>query len=100
MLRYIKDLRIHPIYEFLARGIQCVICSDDPQIFETAGTYYDLWEVYHGTSINLADLKKLIKNSYLYSAMNDNEKNEKIEAWKSKWNRFIDDVWADCVEEG
>lgn len=96
MLRYIKDLRIHPINEFLTRGIPCVVCSDDPQIFETAGTYYDLWEVYFGTSIDLRDIKKLIKNSYLYAAMTQQERTEKTLAWETKWEAFIEEVSALC----
>jgi adenosine deaminase CECR1 len=91
MLRYIKDLRIHPITEYMARGIQCVICSDDPQIFETVGTYYDLWEVYHGSLIDLRDIKALIKNSYKFSGMTENEKNNKLGQWQKKWDDFITD---------
>jgi adenosine deaminase CECR1 len=95
MLRYIKDLRIHPITVYMERGIQCVVCSDDPQIFETAGTYYDFWEVYHGSLIDLRDIKALIKNSYRYSGMTQNEKDTKWEKWKEKWKTFVDKVIQD-----
>ncbi len=98
MLRYIQDLRIHPITEFMKRNIQCVVCSDDPQIFETAGTYYDLWEVYHGSFIDLRDLKKLIKNSYIYSGMSEVEKAEKLAIWEVKWQAFVSLVVAGLDE--
>lgn len=96
MLRYTKDLRIHPVAQFMQQGIQCVICSDDPQIFETEGIYYDLWEVYHGAMIDLRDIKKLIKNSYLYSAMNETEKAAKLARWEEKWHRYIDEIQS-CI---
>lgn len=95
MLRYMKDLRIHPIAQYMQRGIPCVVCSDDPQIFETVGTYYDLWEVYHGAFIDLLDLKALIRNSYTYSAMNETEKQEKINKWEYKWKKCVDQLVAD-----
>lgn len=92
MLRYTKDLRIHPVAQFMQQGVQCAICSDDPQIFETAGIYYDLWEVYHGAMIDLRDIKKLIKNSYIYSAMSPREKAVKLAAWEVKWQKYIRDM--------
>lgn len=92
MLRYTKDLRVHPIAQFMQQNVECVICSDDPQIFETAGIYYDLWEVYHGAMIDLSDIKKLIKNSYVYSAMSAQERQAKLTAWEAKWQKYISDV--------
>ncbi len=92
MLRYTKDLRIHPIAQFMQQDVQCVICSDDPQIFETAGLTWDLWEVYHGAMIDLRDIKQLIQNSYTYSAMSETEKAQKRADWQGKWDRFINEI--------
>lgn len=92
ILRYTKDLRIHPIAQFMQQGVKCVICSDDPQIFETAGIYYDLWEVYHGAMIDLSDVKELIKNSYTYSGMTAVEKSQKLADWEKKWEKYINEI--------
>ncbi|MGY6031264.1 hypothetical protein [Phytobacter sp. AG2a] len=97
MLRYTKDLRIHPIAQFMQQDVQCTICSDDPQIFETAGLTWDLWEVYHGAMIDLRDIKQLIENSYRFSAMNETEKAKKLAAWAVKWNQFIDEIQPQLI---
>ena len=46
LLRFIHDIRIHPASEYLNRGIQCVISSDDPHIFGYEGLSYDFWEAF------------------------------------------------------
>jgi adenosine deaminase CECR1 len=94
MLRYMKDLRIHPISEYVNRGVQCVVASDDPQIFDTVGLAYDLWEVWHGSMIDLRDLKKLLRNSFIYSAMSAEEKADMMGRWEADWIGFVDKVAA------
>ncbi len=89
ILRYVSDLRMHPYGEYLKRGVQCVICSDDPQLFNYAGLAYDFWETYYALLIDLRAIKKLIKNSYIFSGMLESEKAEKLRAWNSKWNSFV-----------
>jgi adenosine deaminase CECR1 len=90
LLRYTPDLRMHPIGEFLKRGVQCVICSDDPQIFNYSGLCYDFLEMYYALLIDLRAVKKLIKNSYLYSGMEKNrEIPEKMIFWQRKWDTFV-----------
>jgi adenosine deaminase CECR1 len=91
LLRYTKDLRVHPIAQFLQRGVNCVVCSDDPQLFETAGTMFDLWEAYHGAMLSLLDTKELIRNSYTHSGMSDAEKQDALLVWEQKWETFVDD---------
>ncbi len=100
MLRYILDLRTHPVGQFIKRGVPCVICSDDPQIFETVGTYYDLWEAYYGCLLDLRDIKQLIFNSYKYSGMSDDEKEVKIKRWKEKWEAFVATCVANIPSDG
>ena len=39
--------------------------------------------------IDLRSIKKLIKNSYIYSGMDDSEKSVKHNQWNVKWNAFI-----------
>ncbi len=91
VLRYIADIRIHPIYGYLNSGLNCVICSDDPQIFCNDGLTYDFWEAYTGSDMDLRAVKKLIKNSYIYSGMSEAEKNIMLANWEKKWDSFIKD---------
>ncbi len=92
LLRYVSDLRLHPVGEFLKRGIQCVVCSDDPQILGNDGLTYDFCEIYLSLLIDLRAIKKLIKNSYAYSGMNKEERNIALERWQVKWNIFVEDM--------
>lgn len=92
VLRYIADIRIHPIYGYLNSGLNCVICSDDPQIFCNDGLTYDFWEAYTGSDMDLRAVKKLIKNSYIYSGMSEAEKNIMLANWEKKWDLFIKDL--------
>lgn len=90
LLRYTPDLRMHLIGEYMNRGVECVICSDDPSILGNGGLVYDFWEVYYSQLIDLRSIKKLIINSYVYSGMNQEEYNEKIKQWKEKWDQFVE----------
>lgn len=90
LLRYTPDLRMHLIGEYMNRGVECVICSDDPSILGNGGLVYDFWEVYYSQLIDLRAIKKLIINSYIYSGMNQEEYDEKIRQWKEKWDQFVE----------
>lgn len=90
LLRYTLDLRMHLIGEYMNRGVECVVCSDDPSILGNGGLAYDFWEVYYSQLIDLKALKKLILNSYIYSGMTQAEYNQKIAQWKEKWAQFVE----------
>lgn len=90
LLRYTPDLRMHLIGEYMNRGIECVICSDDPSILGNGGLAYDFWEVYYSQLIDLKAIKKLIINSYMYSGMNQEEYDIKMRQWEEKWNQFVE----------
>ena len=92
LLRYTQDLRMHPMGEFLNDNVLFVICSDDPQIFADTGLSYDFWELYFSQDVDLRTIKKLIKNSYQYSAMTDEEKDKALKRWQGKWDKFIAEV--------
>ncbi len=89
LLRYVPDLRSHPMGEYLKRGVQCVVCSDDPQLFHYTGLAYDYWEVYHALLIDLKAIKKLVKNTYQYSGMTTAEKEKQLAQWQPKWDAFV-----------
>lgn len=94
LLRYTLDLRMHLIGEYMNRGVECVVCSDDPTILGNGGLSYDFWEVYYSQLLGLKEIKKLIINSYMYSGMTDKEYEKKIEKWEEKWNRFVEEEIA------
>lgn len=90
LLRYAPDLRIHPMGEYIKRGVPITICSDDPQIFNDKGLTYDFWEFYFSQLADMYSIKQAVRNSYIYSAMDETEKREAIENWENKWNKTID----------
>jgi len=92
LLRYTADLRMHPIGEYINRGIPCTICSDDPLILGNPGLAYDFWAIYLGALLSLKEVKKLILNSYQYSGMTEDEKKLKIDAWNRKWDAFVSEI--------
>lgn len=90
LLRYTPDLRMHLIGEYMNRGVECVVCSDDPSILGNGGLVYDFWEVYYSQLIDLKAIKKLIINSYMFSGMTQEEYNIKMQQWEEKWNHFVE----------
>lgn len=90
ILGYLRDLRIHPASTYLRRGIDCVISSDDPLIFDYKGLSYDFWSVYMAWELDLAALKKLCKNSLDYGALSPAEKAQALAGWEDKWMAFVE----------
>ncbi|MES2730678.1 MAG: adenosine kinase [Bacteroidota bacterium] len=89
ILTYIQDIRLHPGYEYLQRGVQCTISSDDPGIFGYSGLSYDYWAASVAWQFDLKSIKKLVLNSITYSGMTESEK---ITAWvelNKRWHIFI-----------
>ncbi len=95
ILGYIRDLRIHPASGYLNSGMECTISPDDPGIFGYDGVTPDFWEVVMGWDIGIADLKKLIINSFKYSQMQGtiddsaSEKGKAFQIWQSSWNSYV-----------
>ncbi len=90
VLGYIRDLRMHPASTFLRRGVNCVISSDDPLIFDYEGLSYDFWSVFLAWELDLASLKKLTRNSIEYAALTDAEKATAMAIWEQRWAEFIE----------
>lgn len=89
LLRYTQDLRTHPIAEYMKRGIDCVICNDDPQIFNYNGLAYDFWEIYFSQLIGLGGIKKLVFNSIDKSMLSDEMKAKQRKNLEVQWNDFV-----------
>lgn len=94
ILGYLRDLRIHPASTYLRRGVDCVISSDDPLIFDYEGLSYDFWAVYMAWELDLAALKQLCRNSLEHAALSNEEKNEALAAWEHKWEKFVENTLA------
>lgn len=94
ILGYLRDLRIHPASTYLRRGVDCVISSDDPLIFNYKGLSYDFWSVYMAWELDLAALKKLSKNSLIHGALSPSEKARALAGWEDKWMVFVEKAIA------
>ena len=92
ILGYIRDLRMHPASTYLRRGVNCVISSDDPLIFDYHGLSYDFWSVALAWELDLAALKKLTRNSIEYAALTEVEKAQAMAVWERRWNKFVDNA--------
>jgi adenosine deaminase CECR1 len=90
VLRYIRDLRIHPACGYIRRGVPCVIGCDDPLIFGNHGLSFDFWEAWMAWDLGLHDLKVLASNSITYSGRTDEEKKQAADAFEAAWRVFID----------
>lgn len=95
ILGYIRDLRMHPASTYLRRGVNCVISSDDPLIFDYEGLSYDFWSVFLAWELDLGSLKKLTRNSIEYSALTEVEKAKAMAVWKKRWNKFVEEALTD-----
>lgn len=89
MLRYTGDLRAHPIYSLMKQDVQCVVASDDPQLFGNDGLTYDFWMLYVAGDLDLRGLKTLVYNSIDYSGMDDAEKAAARARLDLNWAAFI-----------
>jgi adenosine deaminase CECR1 len=92
ILGYIRDLRIHPASTYLRRGVNCIISSDDPLIFDYQGLSYDFWAIFLAWELDLKALKKLCKNSISYSALPDDQKAAAMQVWEKRWEKFVDET--------
>lgn len=89
ILGYIRDLRMHPGSYIMRQGVQCVISSDDPLIFDYSGLSYDFWSVFLAWELDLRGLKQLCRNSLTYSALEEGEKQEALRVWEERWEAFV-----------
>jgi len=48
-----------------------------------------MFETVNSQLLDLRSIKKLIKNSYIYSGMDDSERDAQQNHWNVKWNAFI-----------
>lgn len=92
ILGYVRDLRMHPASTYIRSGLEVVISSDDPQLFDYKGLSYDFWVAYMAWELDLATLKELCKNSLEHAALSDGEKEKAMKAWENRWQGFVSDA--------
>ncbi|XP_075983940.1 adenosine deaminase-like [Anticarsia gemmatalis] len=93
VLSLVRDVRNHPLSEFLAAGLPVVLSSDDPGAWEADPLSDDWYVAFTGVASRHADLrmlKTLALNSLKYSALDGPNKQKVISDFHLKWNHFID----------
>ncbi len=90
-LRYVKDLRLHPVAEYLKRGVTVALCSDDPVCQEHETLTDDFFAGIVAWDLNLSDIKQLCINSIMYSGLDKTQKSELIASWKTAWEEYIEE---------
>jgi len=70
VLRYISDIRNHPIKTIHNFGVKIVISPDDPGLFNLKGVTDDFFFLAIGVDFDLKDFKLAIYNSIRYSLAN------------------------------
>ncbi|XP_055296967.1 adenosine deaminase 2-A-like [Sitodiplosis mosellana] len=85
------DLHSHPMSEMLANNVQMVITPKNPAFQDSTMTddFYLAFVYVAAQEHDLSVLKKLILNSFKYSGMNNEELTEAVEAWVSKYMKWL-----------
>lgn len=91
-LGYAKDIRNHPITEYLRSGLPLALCSDDPTYMENETLTDDFFAGIVGWNLSVADIKQLCINSIMYSGLSTDEKSKSLRAYNKMWNEFLDSV--------
>lgn len=89
VLRYVKDLRLHPSAEYLKRGVTIALCSDDPVFFEYDTLVDDFFAAIVCWDLGIAEVKHLCINSIMYSGLDNISKKKLMEDWHVAWKGFI-----------
>ncbi|KAL4472248.1 hypothetical protein ABPG72_013881 [Tetrahymena utriculariae] len=89
ILKYIDDIRLHPIKTFINYGVKVSINSDDPGLFGYNGVSMDFFFVSIGTQLDYKDLKLCVYNSIQYSFLSVQQKRI---AWQELEKKF--QIWC------
>jgi adenosine deaminase len=83
--KIVKQAKEHPAKIFFDRHIPITINTDDPVFFKTT-LLDEFWICYSELGFSLDEIKTLIKNSFEYSFMPDDEKAVMIAKVDEMWN--------------
>ncbi|KAG4076714.1 hypothetical protein HA402_002001 [Bradysia odoriphaga] len=99
VLKLVDDLRNHPAAVYFSQNVPMIISSDDPSFWGASPLSHDFYMAFLGIASKRSDLrtlKKLATNSIKYSSLNKQEREIAFAKWQTKWDRFIEDVIAEC----
>lgn len=95
VLKLVDDLRNHPARSLFAEGYAVVVSNDDPSFWGARALSYDFYEAFMALMSNHADLKSLKQlalNSFIYSSLDNYEKQKAIDSWYKAWQKYVEDV--------
>ena len=100
VLGLVRDLRDHPLVNFLSQDMPVVLSPDDPGLWGISGVTYDWFLSFlifgdHLCSPGISVLKQLALNSLSFNFMNDTERNSALTEWSRRWDRYLDDFLID-----
>ncbi len=83
--KVVKEAKDHPAKIFFNKNIPITINTDDPVFFKTT-LLDEFWICYNELGFSLDEIKTLVKNSFKYSFMNEDEKTQMIQKVEEMWN--------------
>ncbi|XP_011299062.1 adenosine deaminase CECR1-A-like isoform X2 [Fopius arisanus] len=92
VLGLVKDLYNHQASVLFALDIPVVISSDDPGMWGAKGLSYDFYETYVAIMeyrASFHSLKKIAKDSIIYSVLSADEKVKALKTIDEKWDQAI-----------
>lgn len=95
ILKLVDDIRNHPASILMAQNVPIIISSDDPSFFSVLPLSHDFYMAFLGIASRHSDLRTLKQfalNSILYSSLEGHEREEAIQKWQLKWDKFIEQI--------
>ena len=86
---YIGDFQTHPAIHLMRSGVPIVISSDAPGAFGLDSYVIDWYVAFMEWSLDIKYMKQIILNSWIYSGMENAEKNHAVDIWVKLWNSYI-----------
>lgn len=94
-LQFMENFETHPAAVLIAAGFPLVIGSDYPQLWHAAPLTDDYYLTFVGIAVgqgNLELLKQLALNSFIYSALREDERRLAMAQWRSQWNQWMENI--------
>ncbi|OJA20418.1 hypothetical protein AZE42_07492 [Rhizopogon vesiculosus] len=93
VLRLTSSMPMHPLPVIMNQGIPVVLSSDDPASFNSMGLSFDFFQVLVASEVTgLLTLGQMARDSITYSMLDERSKQEAMEAWERRWDKFIEEV--------
>ncbi|MCL2847049.1 MAG: hypothetical protein FWE38_05200 [Firmicutes bacterium] len=84
--KFVKEISMHPVREYLERGAFVTINTDDPTLFNTS-LINEYWNLYSKLGYRLKEIYRILCNGFLASFMPEEEKRYHIKNLNRSWNR-------------